>query len=399
MFRKPHHYLLLALMLSLTACVNSKPERQEPVRIQQAAVALPESRLIDVNIRVFEPGPIEEDERSSLGISHQTRQAEARFIPTHLKATMERTANWGAVRVVPKTAEGGELVVDGEIQVSDGERLELRIEAQDATGNTWLRKSYKGVARPADHDRVQRGERDAFQDLYNEIANDLAQLKRKQSERDLKRVRQVAELRFAADLAPDAFGDYLRKNNNGRYEIRRLPAEGDPMLQRIRAVRERDHLLVDTINGHYENYYRDLWNPYTNWRKARTEELDNLREVENSATTRKVLGIAAVLGAIAIDVAGSSRTRDRTGTLRDAMILGGVLAAKSGFDKDQETEIHIESIKELGDSFGADAKDLVVEVDGETHRLSGSAEEQYAKWRGLLRRIYAKETGLTDGAS
>jgi hypothetical protein len=36
----------------------------------------------------------------------------------------------------------------------------------------------------------------------------------------------------------------------------------------------------------------------------------------------------------------------------------------------------------------------VVEVEGETHELTGSAEAQYAQWRALLKRIYASETGL-----
>ena len=37
---------------------------------------------------------------------------------------------------------------------------------------------------------------------------------------------------------------------------------------------------------------------------------------------------------------------------------------------------------------------MVVDVEGETHQLTGSAEVQYTKWRDLLRRIYSRETGL-----
>jgi hypothetical protein len=37
---------------------------------------------------------------------------------------------------------------------------------------------------------------------------------------------------------------------------------------------------------------------------------------------------------------------------------------------------------------------MVVEVEGEVHELTGSAEVQYARWRALLKRIYASETGL-----
>jgi len=37
-------------------------------------------------------------------------------------------------------------------------------------------------------------------------------------------------------------------------------------------------------------------------------------------------------------------------------------------------------------------------VEGQTHELTGSAEVQYAKWRSLLKQIYASETGLDGGA-
>ena len=47
------------------------------------------------------------------------------------------------------------------------------------------------------------------------------------------------------------------------------------------------------------------------------------------------------------------------------------------------------------ESVAAVADDSFVEVEGETHELTGSAEAQYSKWRSLLRSIYLSETGLT----
>ena len=76
------------------------------------------------------------------------------------------------------------------------------------------------------------------------------------------------------------------------------------------------------------------------------------------------------------------------------MVIGGMYAIKTGFDKDSETEIHRDAIEELGQSFSSEAQPLVVEVEGETHELTGSAEAQYAQWRGLLKRVYTMETGL-----
>ena len=63
-------------------------------------------------------------------------------------------------------------------------------------------------------------------------------------------------------------------------------------------------------------------------------------------------------------------------------------------DKSAETSIHRDAIVELDESFSVEARPMVVEVEGEVHELTGSAEVQYVKWRALLKRIYQSETGL-----
>jgi hypothetical protein len=133
--------------------------------------------------------------------------------------------------------------------------------------------------------------------------------------------------------------------------------------------------------------------PYTEWRKARSEEATKLRALEREAMKRKVLGVAAILGAIAIEATGNGNSAS-AGVLRDTLVLGGAYAFKTGMDKSSETGIHRDAIVELDESFSLEARPLVVEVEGETHELTGSAEMQYVKWRALLKRIYESETGL-----
>jgi len=132
--------------------------------------------------------------------------------------------------------------------------------------------------------------------------------------------------------------------------------------------------------------------PYTEWRKSRTEEAEALRKVENDALKRKLIGAAAILGAVVLE--SSNGGNYGTSVLRDSLILGGAYAIKSGFDRDSETDIHRDTIIELDESFSSEARPLVVEVEGEVHELTGSAEAQYAQWRALLKRIYASETGF-----
>ena len=55
--------------------------------------------------------------------------------------------------------------------------------------------------------------------------------------------------------------------------------------------------------------------------------------------------------------------------------------------------MHAEALREVGESFDAEAEPMVVELEGQTRRLTGSAEERFREWRRLLREIYARETG------
>jgi len=57
--------------------------------------------------------------------------------------------------------------------------------------------------------------------------------------------------------------------------------------------------------------------------------------------------------------------------------------------------VYRENIKELSESFVAEAAPLVIQVEGESRRLTGTAEAQYESWRKLLHEIYEVETGFT----
>jgi hypothetical protein len=384
----------------LSGCSTLGPTHdiKGPVPLNKTLAEIPEEQLLDAWIELFDPGELPEDEDEAMGLSMDIRDAEARYIPEQLRTTMETTGHWGAVRLVPQDTSGGELLVQGKILASDGEQLALQIKAFDATGREWFNRNYEeeldeGVYKSRGLNS-QSPDSDVFQPLYNTIANDLAEFRRTLSATDISTIRQVAELRFAADLAPDAFAGDLAVDAKGHYTVVHLPAANDPMYQRVLAIRDRDFLLIDTLNGHYDNFCREMETPYSEWRKARGEEAAALRKVKNDALQRKLLGVAAILGAIVLET--SNNGNYSSSVLRDTLVLGGAYAIKTGFDKDSETDIHRDAIIELDESFSTEARPLVVEVEGETHELTGSAEVQYAKWRALLKRIYESETGFTD---
>ena len=392
-------YLLLLplLLILLVGCsaVGTRQNVSHDEQVQKSATEISEEQLLDVWIELFEPGVLPTDKEEASGLSMEIREAEARYMPLQLRDTMEKTGYWGAVRVVPQGTEGGEVTVQGTILVSDAENLELQITALDATGREWFNSTYQAQVSVEAYPSLEQHNQDVFQALYNAIANDLAAHRARLAAEDIVAVRRVAALRFADDLAPDAFSDYLQRDENDRFAVRRLPAHEDPMYRRVTAIRERDFMLIDTLNGHFDNFYHEMQQPYAQWRKTRIEELTAMREIQRQARNRKLMGAAAILGAIAIEAFGGESTRASTGGLRNVMIVGGAYAIKTGFDKDSETTIHREAIEELGDSFSSETRPLVVEVEGETHELTGSAEVQYNKWRSLLKNIYISETGLT----
>jgi hypothetical protein len=362
--------------------------------LNKAVTEVPEAQLLDVWIELFDPGSLPEDEEEAMGLSMDIREAEARYMPEQLRTAMESTGYWGAVRVVPRDTEGGELLVRGTIIVSNGEELELEITALDATGREWFNSNYEEEIEVDAYRDSESSGGDVFHALYHTIANDLADFRQSLASADMTAIHQVAELRFAADLSPQPFADYLSLDSKGHYSVVHLPAADEPMFRRVQAIRDRDFLLIDTLNGHFDNFTREMDSPYNEWRKARSEEATALRKVENEALTRKLLGVAAIVGAIVVE---SSNNGNYGGSvLRDSLILGGAYAIKSGFDRGAETDIHRDTIVELDESFSSEARPLVVEVEGEVHELTGSAEVQYAQWRALLKRIYASETGFPD---
>ena len=55
--------------------------------------------------------------------------------------------------------------------------------------------------------------------------------------------------------------------------------------------------------------------------------------------------------------------------------------------------MHADALKELTQSFQAEVAPQVVDVEGHTLRLTGTAEDQYREWRKLLKQLYLEETG------
>ncbi len=380
---------LLAVMvisLSLGACVNQSIKSTSVPSVKGASTAVDEHLLLDVGIAVFDPGleDYDEDER----VYPEVRKAEARYLPNLLSQAMQDSGAWGAVRVVPDTTQITDLLVQGKILYSDGEELQLQITATDSRGYIWLDKKYTGNASGYAYRMTTRSTYDPFQAVYNTIANDLLQLQEELREEDRENVRLVTELLFARSFSPHAFDGYLGQNRKKQYVVLRLPAEEDPMLERVRSIRERDQLFIDTLQEYYVTFDAQMDGPYQEWRKLSYQEAVALRELRAESTRNLIAGGVAILAGIAGASTGDSAT---TRTAGQVAIIGGGYLLKSGLEKRNEAQIHVEALEELGMSLEAEITPQVLELDDRTVMLSGNVEDQYAQWRKVLEELYRAE--------
>jgi len=317
------------------------------------------------------------------------RKAESRFMAFRLKDTLQKSSHWGAVWITTTETNAADVVVKGHIVTSDGEQLVLGIDVVDVSGRVWLRRTYKAEA---DENAAYPGNgENAYQDLYNTVANDMLAVLSRLERQQLSGIRTIAQLKFASALAPDAFNDYLREDKDGALAINRLPARDDPMIGRVLEVREREYMLLDTLNVHYTKFYKAMERPYEDWQQYTREEAIEYRRLKRSGLLRKLLGALAIVGGVIYDAKVGGRG---SATMSELMILGGIGAFKSGMDKDAEAQFHTDSIRELSTSLESEVAPLGVEVEGRAMELTGSAEQQYEEWRRLLREIYISETGF-----
>ena len=391
-----HNFLLIGLILILSnGCATYYAKKVGPTDIMKAQEEILEHQLLDVGIQVFESDKITERQAKEEHTSPEVRKAESHFIPYHLKNTLQQSNYWGAVRVLPTETESIDVLVKGKILESNGENLAVQIDVVDATGRSWFSKKYKSQATSEFYSGNLMGKKDAYQDLYNAISNDMVQYFKRLPPEKIKKIRTVSKLKFAEDFAPSTYSGYLDKDKKNIITVNRLPADEDSIMIRLLKIRERENMYIDTLNGYYEEYYSEMWSSYENWRKLNYEEIKAIKKIKRDGTIRKIVGGLLLAGAIAL----SAGDANNTGALQMGMILVGGQVIIQGFNITKEAEIHSAAIKELSESFGSEMRPVVMEFEGQQYELTGSAEEQFKHWRELLQQIYITETGFDPDVS
>ena len=393
---------LLLLTLLLTGCVVHDAKPLPRITAVQAVREIPADERLDVVVRSFDPGipaalAADEDALAKQRIFPELRKAESRYFAVMLRNTLESSAQWGAVRVAPASVQFVDVVVEGRIIESTGKRLEVAVTARDAAGRVWLDdKRYESEADIGSYktDAALKA-RDPFQNVFSTIANDLVAARDRLDAATLREVRRVTELSFAEDFAPEALSGYLVTDAGTKPALRRvarLPAADDPIAQRVQRIRERDTAVVDTLDGYYGGFAEQMQQTYGEFRRTSYEEVDKADRARASARARTILGAAAVAASVLAPSSCNSNTSCNVqGAVRYGAATGGVAAFLSGLRKYADARTHAQAFGELARSFQSEVAQQVVEVEGRSLKLSGTAEEQYREWRRLLREYQAQD--------
>lgn len=382
---------LLAAAVFLSACATHTVKTTSYTPVVRDSQGVPEDLLLDVGVAMFDPGLDELDGDQEELTNHQVRVAESRYAPYLLAETLQRSANWGIVRLMPNHSSPMDVYITGTILESNGESMSMRVHVADSTGKDWYTKVYDQEISQFSYDPSQRQQSDPFQILYNNIANDLLAWKKNNiTDEEVVEIRTISEILFARRFSPEVFDPYLTTSRNGIYQINSLPADSDPVLERIRDIRERDFMFIDTVQDYYATYVRQMRLPYDSWREQSYHETITLRELEASAKRRFIAGAVAVVGGLAAATQGSNYATQAGGAFG---VGAGAYLIRSGFDKRAEARIHIEALEELGQSLENEVAPQVINLDDRTITLTGSVEEQYEQWREILADLYAAEVG------
>ena len=336
------------------------------LQIDAIAQDAPDAAALNVSIVVFDAGvPADRSLHRDLQVFPRIREIEAMFLPFVLRETLAATSGWGAVRVVPEPDVAAELLVSGAILKSDGESLELKIRAIDASGRVWLDKLYTGVV--DDESASLSGDVGVpgQQRLYDEIAQDLELARAKLTPKTLADIANISLLRYANQLAPMAFGDYLDQAADGTFSVRRLPARSDPMLERIGRIRSTEFVFTDTVDEKFRSLHAEIASTYDLWREYRRKTV--AYQEENAKWAEE--------------------------TEPDAP-RGSYESIKSRYDNYKWDRITVQEQDSMAVAFDNEVRPTIEAMETRVAELNGWVADKYLEWNRLLEELFDVETRL-----
>lgn len=287
------------------------------------------------------------------------REAESGYMAVTLANAMQNSGQWAGVEVLPVVKPFSEVQVTGSIRRSGAGELLLSILVVDSRGDTWLERQYLATASDDAYAADAPVDAEVFMHLYYQVANDIAEVQRERDPGDRQRIRQTALIRYARDLAPDAFRDYVleRTDESGRslFEVTGLPARDDPVFALVLAFQARELAITELIDMQYRRFHGDLLGVYPFWRRY-------LHELSADNERRRPVG-------------------------------GSWGATEAVYRQYEEVRLNEDRLRVLTESFRTESRSTTADLAGTVVELTGSLEQQYLRWRSLLRQRFLEDRG------
>ena len=380
----------LALALLMAACATPVPPapRRIPapavgeVSLIRSPIEPAQHQLLDIGVVIFHNLPdqftLQNSTELNAGAFAEIRQNETQYLPYVLRNTLIDSNHWGAVRVLPEPDPSVDMVITGAIVASDGLALEIEIRAFDSTGLEWINKTYADITQFddfPDSSRFTASNRfdpvnfvDPFQDLYDQINNDLLSMRDSLSEQELINLRRVSQMVYATELSPESFAHTLKEGPGGLLTVSSLPADDDPMMRRVGDMQLRHHTFIDTVDQYYQSLFDEMQPVYVTWRHYSRDQ-----SLENQSAERQIY---------------------EGGVYGNA---GNFLTLSQRYDRYRWAKIYEFEFAELASGFNNEIAPAILELNRNVHGLDGTMADQYAQWRKILRALFALEVETSAG--
>ncbi len=406
MFFKKVISVIVACTIFLTGCAvggggSSKPavgpqisSSYDEKELEEAIPIIAKPKL-DIIVPAFDPGlPDDPADYKEEGVWPELRRAEATRFAYKMKLALEETGAFGAVRVMPDSSATGDLYVVGKINESNGEEVDIDIKVYDVSGKEWFDKSFDHEVEADFYSNLRNKGLDAYASVFKQAAEKIVEKLKSHNTEQLTQLQSLTDLRFGANFSEQAFAPYM-KEKSGKISLIGYPDENDSMLTRVKAIRVRDQMFTDRMQPHYEQFSQKMDESYVLWQKQSFEGLKAADQAKIDAIGKAAAGVGLIALAVLSGISGGS-SNSRGGSV--AGTTGAIVAGQVGMGMlgdsvkmNEESKFHRDALEELGQSIEGEMAPQVVQHEEATAELTGSAKEQFSKWRVFLKSIFDQE--------
>ena len=350
-----------------------------------------------------------------VAVPDQSDGVSALLVPCNLRKTLEDSGSWGDTGLAPVSAKNSfDLWVTPSLERDDGRYYRLHVKAVGADGRVWLDKRY-GYTLQENDLATQGRERDAFQPLYNAIANELTRQRSGLGTNEVQRIQAIRTVRRGADYSP-GFQRFFETSGN-RVELIGFPAEDDETYKILKDQEDIEYTFFEDLSTLFDDHFSSMSSSLGEYRRvlyqaslkqeALQEAEDTLKQQQaNLAQEQDSLESQIVALELLILLGNAAKVKELKyfkGMMRKTIAASQKkieAAAKSLQDTQEqlnqvEAQTHVvkNNLRAHHANWSKQSHPIQVLIQGKTQTLSGSVSEKHAALRKTLVAIHKLENG------